>query len=232
MSEIGKKNWGATQNDGSGLLYPSDIQFRCGGCDVWAYFPLQDCQGNPSAAIRSAFSICPACKQKVQLILIYELGRVNESRLPIKIEALNASENHIEMPEFSESLDVRVAETAQNAVRAHNAGRYSEASNGARRALEGLLKTSLIAHGNSVGDLRGMSLHQLISAATQQLDFSSPIRKLANVVRVGGNSGSHFDFDSDPDANITRKQLFLIKYLIDYLHELPKQIGELEDALA
>lgn len=232
MIEIGQKNWGSMQDDGSGLLYPSDVQFRCRACDMWAYFPVQDCQSNPNAAIRSAVTTCPACKHRVQLVLIYELRDVNVARKPLKINVLDASENQIELRDFSASLDSRVAQVVESAVRAHNSGRYAEASSGARRALEGLLKTSLIACGNSVGDLKGKSLFSLIETATQQLDFSAPIKKLASLVKDGGNLGSHFDFDGEPSVDLTRKQLFLIHYLIDYLHELPKQIGELEDELA
>lgn len=232
MKEIGENHWGPNQNDGTGLLYPDNLQFKCSECDVWASFQIQDCVGNPSAAIRSAYSVCPACRQRVQLVLIYEMKIAPEKRRPKKIMAIGVSENHVDIPRFSESMNSRVSDAIESAFRSHNAGRYAEASNGARRALEGLLKTALSDSGNNVGDLKAKRLPQLIELAVQQLDFSKPLKQLSTLVKDGGNLGSHFDFDGDPDQEMTRSQLFLVKYLAEYLYELPVRIGDLEAKLS
>ncbi|MET1080294.1 MAG: DUF4145 domain-containing protein [Pseudomonas sp.] len=110
-------------------------------------------------------------------------------------------------------------------IDAYNSGNYVATAVCCRRTLEGLFQDLL------PNNKRVSNLSKAITEVAESVDFSAPIRNLANVLRHGGNLGAHFDMEKEPDQSMAFQMLTLLENLIDFLHVLPQEISNLERLL-
>lgn len=68
-------------------------------------------------------------------------------------------------------------------------------------------------------------------ALPNNVDLSEPLMTLANGVREGGNLGSHFDLEKEPDRETAEVMLELIEYFLEYVYTLPRMIEALNQKL-
>ena len=74
-------------------------------------------------------------------------------------------------------------------------------------------------------------LYQRLEELARTRDLATPLHKLADILRVGGNTGAHFDPNRTPTREAAEGMLSLTEYLLEYLYTLPRLVDELEKHL-
>jgi hypothetical protein len=168
----------------------------------------------------SATSNCPGCAGKIG---VWSIGKKGTEIAEVFIYPGAGEPRLIKElgPEISEPLCRSYAST----VEAFNSGNYVATAVCCRRTLEGLFQGLLLGNDSK------MNLAKSIQKVAESVDLAAPIRNLANVLRQGGNLGAHFDMEKEPDRAMALQMLELLENLIDFLHVLPNEIGNLEKLL-
>ncbi len=128
--------------------------------------------------------------------------------------------------DLSESVPEPLRRAFQSTLKSYNAGIYTATAATGRRTLEGVFKYLL------PDEDQGKTLYQMIELVAKTEDLSKPLLSLAHAIRGGGNLGAHFDVEREPDAEVARKIVELLGFLIDYLYVLPRKIELLELGLS
>ena len=213
-------------SDGSGCNRPSLVACECPHCGYFSSFQWNNNHTNVHSGISSGNSECANCSKKVRFLAIFPLSGSRYGGQPTEVRMSPAPKASYELSDMPRSVPDRLQQSMQDAVRAYNAQIYGATATSGRRTLEGIFKYMLPE------DQRKQNLYQLIRAAEDRIDFKEPLTRLADAIREGGNLGAHFDEEKEPDAEMARRMLDLLSYLIEYLYVLPTRIQDLEERLS
>lgn len=115
-------------------------------------------------------------------------------------------------PGVAEALGERNSlfkEAYEEAVANHEDGRWSSAVVQVRRTLGGLVRSVL----SEPADTRRM-LGQMLENLAKQNDLGDPLLATAEVVKDGGNLGSHLDLEKPADERLSRDALELVEAIV------------------
>ena len=202
------------------ISIPASFSAWCPHCsDKVTFATIQHYLDKPRACAVASAS-CPGCGHHVG---VWSLGAHGPESAQVYIHP-NTGEPRAAKP-ISALIPEALFRSYTSTVEAYNSGNYVATAVCCRRTLEGLFQ-GLLAENE-----RNQSLARAITAVADSVDLAEPIRKLANVLRHGGNLGAHFDAEKEPDEKMALQMLKLLENLIDYLHVLPNEINNLEGLL-
>ena len=207
-----------------GFFTPSSINCDCPACGRAANFNFSGAKLDTSFWLVTHQIKCSGCAEKIKFFGNYSQTEEND-RHSLSLFIFTNQTSYIKALDFSKSISDKLNRSFISAVDSFNSGNYHASTVMGRRTLEGLFK-SLVSKPE-----RHSNLNRLIDAVAKERDLSEPLRRLSHAVRDGGNLGAHFDLDREPDAQVAKMLVFLVQYLIEFLHVLPSNIEELERAL-
>jgi hypothetical protein len=212
-------------NTSGNMRYPANLACECPYCGRSSTFKWQGNQSNGHTSTSTGFDMCAGCDGRVRFSATYEWIEGSFGTDLLELRLWPAPKGSFEFPIYSTSVPKRLSSSLDDTIKAFNAQIYGACATSARRTLEGIFKYMLPE------DRRKQTLHKLIMEAETSVDFRKPLRRLADAIRTGGNLGAHFDEEREPDAELARKMIELLVYLIEYLYVLPDQIAELENSI-
>lgn len=213
--EFAKKAKGATVASPVGMLCPH--------CHHFAWFDVafsnEDRHGPPKTAK------CPGCNKPLWFYVVNQpLGAGWLWVHPDPAGDVAVREDVAEALGERNSLS---KEAYEEAVANHEDGRWSSAVVQVRRTLEGLVRNVL----SEPADTRRM-LGQMLEDLAKQHDLGDPLLATAEVVKDGGNLGSHLDFEKPADERLSRDALELVEAIVQYLLVLPVRVDALRSHIA
>lgn len=224
LSEEQCKSW---ISETTGLSRPGAINVACPFCGFYASFSIINFDLNKATMVASAKSVCGNCDGFPKFVFVFgSLNNALNTSRPILMSMYPLSVPSYPMPELSEEIPVALRNSMAATVNSYNAKIYSASMTNSRRTLEGIFKY-LVSDAK-----RNQSLVKLIETASDEIDFSEPLKRLSDAIRQGGNIGAHFDFDVEPEEKTARQMIELLDYLISYLYILPDRIERLENAIS
>ncbi len=199
----------------TGSRYPASIDTTCPRCTRPSVtLQTRGPQEDGARLTVSATARCPACGGDSNIWF------VEEEYLFIRPSPAELNRRPLE---GYERLPERLRRAYKAALDVYNAGVWTATANSCRRTLEGIV-TDL--HPDAKGPL-----DQRLKALPDNVDLSEPLMTLAHAVREGGNLGSHFDLEKEPDRETAEAMLELIEYFLEYVYTLPRMIEDLNQKL-
>lgn len=202
------------------IYIPASFSTWCPHCSEKVTFATTQQYLDKPRACAIASSKCPGCDHHVG---VWSFGMHGPESAEVFIHP-NTGEPRPTKP-ISSLVPEALFRSYLSTVDAYNSGNYVATAVCCRRTLEGLFQGLLPDNETN------QTLARAIRAVAESVDLSEPIRKLADVLRHGGNLGAHFNAEKEPDEQMALQMLKLLENLIDYLHVLPKEINSLEGLL-
>jgi hypothetical protein len=208
--------------DQNNIIVPMALDYNCPYCDRIIHFKM-GWTGTPyETYVCKAY--CSGCKNFPKFI--YVVNERNEGK-PRKGDLfINPSSKKrkpfLELNQI-EKLSKQLVEEYEIAIRVFNHQEWIPASVMCRRILEGLLQQLL-----PPDEIR-KQLHQQILALDQHNDLKKPIKDIADVLRIAGNKGAHFDLENRPTRETLELMFDLIDYLLEYFFVLPAKTDALRN---
>src|SRR5690625_2311714 len=199
---------------------PASFSTTCPHCTELVTFSTTGHYFDGKRACVSASARCPGCNQHVG---VWSFGANGKDTAEVYMHP-----NHSE-PHKPKSIESAISEplfrSYLSTVDAYNSGNFVATAVCCIRTLEGLFQ-DLLPEAD-----RQHNLARSITKVAETVDLAEPIRNLANVLRQGGNLGAHFDMEKEPDQQMALRMLTLLENLMEFLHVLPQEIGDLERPL-
>lgn len=229
VREVLHTYWNGSESVVEGFAHPDTLRILCGACHSWGVIKLYSFQTNAQAFTTTAAGRCPQCEKIIQFVMVYNSLKTSSRQLtPHVIYATELSDDFLQVEGMCENAGDKLSKLYLDSVSSYNSGRYSEASNLCRKAMEGTLKVAL--EGKLTDPKKHYSLHDLIEKATQQLDLAEPLKRIALWAKQTGNLNSHYDPDDEPNRQTIRDQLLAARQLATFLIDLPATAKKLESA--
>lgn len=199
---------------------PASFSTTCPHCTELVTFSTGAHQVDAKRACISSSTRCPSCNHHVG---VWSLGANGKEVAEIYMHP-NHSEPH-RPKHIEDAISEPLFRSYLSTVDAYNSGNFVATAVCCRRTLEGLFQ-GLVPEGEHTSNLA-----RSIEKVAETVDLAEPIRNLANVLRQGGNLGAHFDMEKEPDQQMAFRMLTLLENLMEFLHVLPQEIGDLESHL-
>lgn len=196
-----------------GGLYPRSIDTNCPRCGRMVNLLAHEVSYDGERQTTSATLRCPRCRQGsfvwiVEHDSMYIHPTPQLDRQPI---------------EGYEALPERLQRAYKATLDVYNANVWTATANSCRRTLEGIVS-------ELQPDAKGPLAQQLRELA-DNVDLAEPLVTLSQAVKEGGNLGSHFDLEKEPDREISEAMLELVEYFLEYVYTLPREIEDLNQKL-
>ena len=218
----------ATMNGGSisgKFFHPASVNCCCPSCGRAANFRFAGCKVDTNFWLLTHQTTCSGCSAKIKFIGNYAASGDDTEKHVLSLFIFSEDNSYLQAPDFSKDISEKLNRSFVSAVESFNSGNYPAATVMGRRTLEGLFK-SLVENPTNY-----KNLNSLVDAAAKENDLAAPLHRLSHAVREGGNLGAHFDLDREPSAEVAKKLVELVQYLIEFLYVLPRNIETLESAL-
>lgn len=219
MKKVDQKNVRGWTTGGS-IKIPTSVNENCPFCHHVVNFGGMNSQHSTISRTTSLISSCHNCKKVVRFICI------KDESSPEEVYMFPSGGGLVTGVDIPDSVPEPLRRAYDSTLKSYNAGIYTATAVTGRRTLEGIFKYLLPRAEH------GASLFRMIEMVTKANDLSSPLMKLAHAIRDGGNLGAHFDEEREPDADVARKIVELLGFLIEYLYFLPEKIELLEKSLS
>jgi hypothetical protein len=219
------QQWNALEKENVRL--PSSISTICPFCDRPAIFALGNFFSDPHRKTFSADAVCPGCKKKIKFWILspppnsYPSGQ-KVKQTPEAFYMYPSGKPARQEIEGIEKVDEQVARVYASTLKAYNAKIWDAAATCCRKALEGIIKTSLPC------SKQNLNLYKAIEELPNHVDLKKPLTNLSHAIREGGNLGAHFDLLREPDEETAQMMPELLEYFLNYMYILPKKIEELD----
>lgn len=204
-------SWNETPGQGR---YPLTIDTACPRCGRTVTLQTRAPERDGARETTSATARCPACGQDSHVWFVEE-GYLFIRPSPPK--------THRRPIEGHEALPERLRRAYKAALDVYNAGVWTATANSCRRTLEGIVPD---LHPDAEGPLA-----RRLKELPDNVDLAEPLVTLSHAVREGGNLGSHFDLEKEPDRETAEAMLELVEYFLEYVYTLPRMIEDLNRKL-
>jgi hypothetical protein len=215
MYEVPQSNvrqWSQT----GGHWFPASFAVFCPDCGEHGVFTVREQQCYQKNVIATA--ICPACSSR-SLIIAIGTSSTNEKQCAF-LGMYPAPRGQRQPIAGADLLPDDLREEYVSLLEAYNFRIWRAVVTQCRVALEGI-----VSHLDPAGSGQ---LHQRLP---DKVDLASPIHKLADQLRKGGNTGAHFDPKRKPDEQDAVAMLELTEYLLEYIYALPELVKKLQERL-
>lgn len=203
-----------TFSQGHYAKYPQTIDTTCPQCSRVVTLLTHTPEYDKARSTTSATVRCPACGI-ASFIWFIDQERLFITPSPPKMDRVPIKGYEI--------LPTQIQRAYKAALDVYNARVYPATANSCRRTLEGIVAD---LHPDAKGPLA-----QRLRSLPDNFDLSGPLMTLAHGVREGGNLGSHFDLEKEPDRETAEAMLELIEYFLEYVYTLPRMIETLNQKL-
>jgi hypothetical protein len=237
MQQVPLDRLKAWQTIGNGCRIPSSIDCICGFCNTLANLQIQFVNTDGIETVLMT-GRCTRCDEKSKVFLIGVITK------PLGHDSRNESEcwvhpkSEIRKHKFqNEEIDSpRIARAYKDAVDLFNDGRASPSITCCGRVVEGIAKINFpnASSTNQIGALFKKLEQESAKLPEEFKNLLSPLLSLGKALRIGRNTGGHFDFRIEPDRELASKILDLTEFLIEYVCILQLEadkVQELIDAL-
>jgi hypothetical protein len=237
MQQVPFEQLKAWQIVGKGLRIPSSVDCICGFCNTLANLQTRLIKDDEIGTI-SMTGRCTRCDEVSKVFIISVVTEPSGQDNNKKCECWVHPKSEIRKYKFqSEEINPqRIAKSYKDAIDSFNQGCASLSITACGRVVEGIAKTNFpkASSNNQIS-----KLFQKLDKESQNLDeefqnLLSPLLSLGEALRIGRNTGGHFDFNIEPDRELASKILDLTEFLIQYVYILQLEaakVQELIDAL-
>jgi hypothetical protein len=205
---------------------PRSIDTNCPFCHRAINLALAEHNYDQRRKTMAASARCSGCDEDISIWVVDPGPSNDSSKKGCSCLAIFPAAQDMRGPiEGASLLPDSLKHAYQEALQVYNARIWSATATLCRRTLEGI-----VLHLCPKEDDR-TNLAQMLRKLPNNVDLAKPITSLADSVRLGGNIGSHFDTESEPDERLATAMLDLIEYLMEYVFTLPKMIENLKNAV-
>lgn len=216
------RGWGTVGNGKT----PTSISTICPHCGEKALFALANQHDDTAQLTVASTARCPGCNRPVYFWAVrHEQKPKDDTNNPAAVYMYPVAKNHYPNPDFAPDIPEALQRAFVSTIDAFNSTNYAATAVCARRTLEGIFKYLVDE------DKRNAPLAKLIENVKSSKDLAAPLTSLSHAIRDGGNLGSHFDMEKEPNEILARQMVELLDYLISYLYVLPEEIKKLEQSL-
>lgn len=206
--------------DRDNIIVPLAVDYICPHCDRPLHFKL-GWTGTPQLTY-VCNARCSGCKENPLFVYVVPPGEAKGRRSgELFIYPKSKRRRPYSAIDYLPDLSTHIREEYLSAVRIFNLQEWIPASVMCRRILEGLLHELLPTTEHK------KTLHQQVLSIDQHRDLKKPIKDIADVLRIAGNRGAHFDPESRPTRESLELMLDLIDYLLEYFFVLPNKTTNL-----
>jgi hypothetical protein len=205
------------------LIVPTSVDYNCPLCGRNVNFSLS-WNGTPNATY-TATARCSGCKASPIFVYVWASFRENTSQIRGELYIYPKTKKRNEINGLNELnlINQDVKDEYISALNVYNIREWRAATGTCRRVLEGLMQSI------TPESEHHKNLFQLISSIDMYVDLKKPITDVADVLRIAGNKGAHFDPVSKPTEKSTEIMFDLMDYLVEYFFILPDKIKSLHD---
>jgi hypothetical protein len=166
---------------------------------------------------------CSGCQNSPVFVYVVPPGKaIGERRGELFIYPFSKKRKPYKELSEIKNLPHPLKEEYESLIRIFNMQEWISASVMCRRLLEGILQ-QLIPETEYK-----KPLHKQILIIDNYTDLKKPIKDIADVLRIAGNKGAHFNPEDKPNREILELMLDLIDYLIEYFYVLPDKTNSLK----
>jgi hypothetical protein len=209
---------------------PTSVSSICPFCDAFATFALVAGAVDQSNQAMDLHGACPKCKKGVSFFAI-GCARCDRDENPdLKCASLWMHPIPQKKREVNSSFDIlpiRIFRAYTGAIKCFNSSIWTSTVTECGRILEGIAIDKIPDWDNK--KTLDKSLRELKDklSDTGYIELFDPILELTNALRLGRNKSAHFDFEKEPDQEVTTEILNLTERLIDYFYVIPTKSQEL-----
>lgn len=222
MEKIDWKYVSQEAGDAENIIVPMALDYSCPYCSRVVHFNMR--WTGTAQLIYVCSSRCSGCANNPRFIYVVEPGQKTARRVgELFIYPLSKRRKPFEGIEKVQAFPNSLEDEYQTAIRLYNLQEWVAASVMCRRLLEGLM-------GNLLPQTEhNKALYQQILIIDQFVDLKKPIKDIADVLRIAGNKGAHFDPLNKPNSITLELMLDLIDSLLEYFFVLPDKTTTLKN---
>ena len=208
--------------DQKNIIVPMAIDYNCPYCNRTVHFKMG--WTGTSYQTYACKAHCSGCGNYPHFVYIVLQPEINAPRRgDLFIYPKSNRRKPFEGIGDIQNLSPELKEEYDSLIRIFNMQEWIPASVMCRRILEGLMKNLLPDQEHT------KVLFQQILVIDQYKDLKKPIKDIADVLRIAGNKGAHFDPVNKPNKITLELMIDLIDYLLEYFFVLPDKTESLRN---
>jgi hypothetical protein len=222
---------------GNKCKVPSSIDCICGFCHTLANLRTEFISDDGIGSV-SMTGRCTRCNEVSKVFIINVITEPSVPDNNKKCECWVHPKSEIRKYKFQseEIKPPRIAKSYKDAIDSFNQGCSSLSITACGRVVEGIAKTNFpkASSVNQIGNLFKKLNEESGKLPEEFQNLLSPLLSLGEALRIGRNTGGHFDFNIEPDRKLASKILDLTEFFIQYVYILQLEsvkVKELIDAL-